>query len=27
VLPSIYLLVERQAEKAHLSIPPDWENS
>jgi cobalt-zinc-cadmium resistance protein CzcA len=27
VLPSIYLLVERQAGKAHLSIPPDWENS
>jgi cobalt-zinc-cadmium resistance protein CzcA len=27
VLPSIYLLIERQAEKAHLSVPPDWENS
>jgi cobalt-zinc-cadmium resistance protein CzcA len=27
VLPSMYLLLERQAEKAHLAIPPDWENS
>jgi heavy metal efflux system protein len=27
VLPSMYLLLERRAEKAHLAIPPDWENS
>ena len=27
VLPSLYLLLERQAEKAHLAIPPDWENA
>jgi cobalt-zinc-cadmium resistance protein CzcA len=27
VLPSIYLLLERQAEKRHLAIPADWENS
>ncbi len=27
VLPAMYLLMERQAEKAHLAIPPDWENA
>jgi len=27
VLPAIYLLVERQTEKAHPEIPPDWENA
>jgi heavy metal efflux system protein len=27
VLPSMYLLLERRAEKAHLAIPPDWENA
>jgi cobalt-zinc-cadmium resistance protein CzcA len=27
VLPAIYLLLERQAEKAHPAIPPDWENA
>jgi len=27
VLPAIYLILERQAEKAHPAIPADWENS
>ena len=27
VLPSVYLLLERQAEKRHMAIPPDWENA
>jgi heavy metal efflux system protein len=27
VLPSLYLLLEQQAEKRHMPIPPDWENA
>jgi cobalt-zinc-cadmium resistance protein CzcA len=27
VLPSIYLLLERQAEKSHRAVPPEWENN
>jgi len=27
VLPAIYLLLERQAEKRHPAIPADWENA
>jgi len=27
VLPSVYLILERQAAKRHLAIPPDWENA
>lgn len=27
VLPTLYLLIERRAQKRHLEIPPDWENA